>query len=124
MKRMFRFLLAVSLFGAIPLWIAWGWKMLLGFAAGSLVAGLNFFWLMRITNNFAAAIVNDANHPSGARLVFHYLTRFALITFAAFVIFKCSKASGYGYLYGLFTPVAALLCEAFYEGWVGLRHKL
>jgi len=91
---------------------------------GSGASVVNFFWLKRVVAGFTGAIVNDANRPSAGLLVFRYLVRFALITFAAFVIFKGSRASGYGFLAGLFLPVAALMCEAAYETWVAVRRKL
>lgn len=123
-RRALLFLLALAVLGTIALWAAYGGWLAAGFLLGSAASVVNFFWLKRAVAGFTAAIVSEANRPSGARLVFRYLVRFALITFAAFAIFKSSRTSGYGFLAGLFLPVAALMCEAAYETWVAVRRKL
>jgi len=122
--RALRFLIALAVIGTAVLWAVYGHMLAIGFVFGSATSSVNFLWLKRVVAGFTAAIVNDANRPSGARLVFRYLVRFALITFAAFAIFKSSRSSGYGFLAGLFLPVAALMCEASYEAWVAVRRKL
>lgn len=123
-KRAVRFILAISAVATVVLAIRYGGAVAIGYVLGSVVALVNFLWLKRVVAGFTAAAVQDAKRPSGALLVFRYLVRFALITFAAFAIFKGSKASGYGFLAGLFVPVAALMCEAAYEAWVAVRRKL
>ena len=123
-RRALRFLLALALAGTVVLWATFGGWLAAGFALGAAASAVNFFWLKRVVAGFTAAIVSDADRPSSARLVFRYLVRFALITFAAFAIFKSSRTSGYGFLAGLFLPVAALMCEAAYEAWVAVRRKL
>jgi hypothetical protein len=123
-QRAFRFLLALALLATPALWAAYDRFLALGFVLGSAVSIVNFFWLKRVVAGFTAAVVNDARRPSGALLAFRYLVRFALITFAAFAIFKGSRTSGYGFLAGLFMPVAALMCEAAYEAWMAVRRGL
>jgi hypothetical protein len=123
-RRAVRFMAALCVLATGVLWVVYGRVLALGFVLGSAAAAVNFFWLKRVVAGFTAAVSGDARRPSSALLVFRYLFRFALITMAAFVIFKSSRTSGYGFLIGLFVPVAALMCEAAYETWVAVRHKL
>lgn len=123
-KRAVRFILALSVIATVVLAFRYGGAVAIGFVLGCAAALVNFFWLKRVVAGFTAAAVHDPKRPSAGLLVFRYLVRFALITFAAFAIFKGSKASGYGFLAGLFVPVTALMCEAAYEAWVAVRRKL
>jgi hypothetical protein len=102
----------------------WGPAVALGFALGAIVGLVNLVWLKRVAAGFTGAVLNDPKRPSTARLVFRYFVRFALITLGALVIFKRSTASGYGFLAGLFVPVAALMCEAAYEAFIAVRRNL
>jgi hypothetical protein len=52
---------------------------------------------------------------SNSGLVARYLLRYAIVAAAAYVIFKSSPRSVYGFLGGLFLPVPAIFCEAAYE---------
>ena len=108
--RALRFLLAISVVTALGLLAYYGSMVALGFVLGAAAAAVNLFWLKRFVAGVTAAIVKDARRPSSVGMVFRYLVRFALITFAAFAIFKSSRTSGYGFLAGLFMPVAALMC--------------
>ena len=123
-KRALRFLAALSAIATVVITVRYGAVVGLGFVLGAAASVVNFLWLKRVVTGFTGAIVNDAKRPSSGRLVFRYLVRFALITFAAFVIFKSSRPSGYGFLAGLFLPVAALMCEAAYEAWMAIRREL
>jgi hypothetical protein len=123
-KRAVRFIVVLSVITTVLVGVHYGGAVAIGFALGCAAALVNFFWLKRVVAGFTAAAVHDPKRPSAGLLVFRYLVRFALITFAAFAIFKGSKSSGYGFLAGLFVPVAALMCEAAYEAWVAIRRKL
>ena len=123
-RRALRFLIALAVVMTGVLLVVYGRLLAFGFVLGSAVSVVNFWWLKRVVAGFTAAVANDARRPSGALLVFRYLVRFALITFAAFAIFRGSRSSGYGFLAGLFMPVAALMCEAAYEAWVAVRRGL
>ena len=50
-----------------------------------------------------------------------FLARYAIVAAAAYVIFRSSRGALGGLLAGLFLPVAAIFCEAFYEVAVALR---
>lgn len=123
-RRALRFLIALAAGGTVVLWVRYGGWLAIGFVFGSAASVVNFFWLKRVVAGFTGAIVRDESRPSTGLLVFRYLVRFALITFAAFAIFKSSRISGYGFLAGLFLPVAALMCEAAYETWMAVRRGL
>ena len=123
-RRAMRFMAVLCVLVTGVLWVVYGRVLAFGFVLGCAASALNFLWLKRVVAGFTAAVSGDARRPSGGLLVFRYLVRFALITFAAFVIFKSSRTSGYGFLIGLFVPVAALMCEAAYETWVAVRRKL
>ncbi len=49
-----------------------------------------------------------------------FLLRYVLMGVGAYVILSVSPASLYGFLAGLFLPVAAIACEAAYELYVAL----
>jgi ATP synthase I chain len=122
--RATRITIALSIVATVAAGLRWGLAVAAGFALGAGVALVNLLWLKRVVAGFAAAVLNEPKRPSGARLVFRYFVRFALITLGALAIFKSSTASGYGFLAGLFVPVAGLMCEAAYEGWMAVRRNL
>lgn len=123
-ERATRITIALSIVAAVAVALKWGFAIAAGFALGAAAALVNLLWLKRVVAGFTAAVLDEAKRPSGARLVFRYFVRFALITLGVLVIFKSSTASGYGFLAGLFVPVAALMCEAAYEGWMAVRRNL
>ena len=57
---------------------------------------------------------------SSGGVVLRFLLRYVLMALGAYVIFTVSPASLYGLLAGLFLPVAAIVCEAAYEGWAAV----
>ena len=92
----------------------------LGFACGSAVAYLNFFWLKRVVTALADRATQSGETQSSQGVVLRFLLRYVLMGLGAYVIFTVSPASLYGLLAGLFLPVAAIACEAAYELWVAL----
>ena len=119
--RMLRVLL---IFGALltPL-AAWCFGLIpaIGFAAGSLIAYLSFRSLNKAVQGLAARIV-DAHQPErGYSLVSRFFLRYLLAGIVAYVIFTSSSQAFQGFLFGLCTPVAAMLVEAGYEAYAALR---
>ncbi len=102
-------------------WWRYGWKVAAGFALGCLIAYVNFHWLKRVVNAMGERITGGGGRQSGSGIVLRFLLRYAFIAVGAYVIFKISPASLYGLLAGLFLPVAAILCEAAWEGYMALR---
>jgi hypothetical protein len=119
--RMLRFLL---IFGSIfALGTAWryGWAAGLGFAAGTTVSYLSFRSLNRAVLSLASRIV-DAKRPASAfSLVNGFFLRYLLAGIVAYVIFTSSSQAFRGFLFGLCTPVAAMLMEAGFEVYAALR---
>jgi len=102
-------LLAVVL--TIALGLKTAWPVAAGFLIGSAIAYLNFRWLKATVIALTDAVTTHAAKPS---VVFRFLTRFVLITVAAYVIFVSYPIAFHGFLAGLFVPVLAILLEAVY----------
>ena len=101
--------------------ILYGWKVSLGVLLGCIVAWLNFVWLKQAIAALADKVTQSGRPKSAASTVAKFLLRYALVGLGAYVIFLSSRESLYGFLGGLFLAVAAILCEAAYEAYVGLR---
>jgi hypothetical protein len=115
-------LLAVLLpFGV---WWWFGWRTALGLGCGCLVAYLNFRWLKRGVEGLADRIVGTGKTQSAKGIVARFLLRYVLMGVVAYGILSVSPASLYGFLAGLFLPVAAIACEAAYEAYVALARGL
>ena len=119
-ERISRFMLALSVALSAAAWWRYGWRMALGFACGSAVAYLNFFWLKRVVSALADRATQSGQTQSSQGVVLRFLLRYVLMGLGAYVIFTVSRASLYGLSAGLFLPVAAIACEAAYELWVAL----
>ncbi len=141
LERIRRFMLGLGAAGTAAVWAVYGWPMGLGFLAGAAVAWANFYWLEqgvkalseRVTRADVEAGVSAPQgmkelestparrRITGAGIAARFLVRYALIALGAYVIFKSSPASLYGFLGGLFLAVGAILCEAGYEVYGALR---
>ncbi len=119
--RMLRFLLTLG--SIFTLGAAWrfGWKSALGFAAGSLVSYLSFRSLNKAVLSLASRIVDAKRPASGFSLVNGFFLRYLLAGIIAYVIFTSSSRAFRGFLFGLCTPVAAMLMEAGFEVYIALR---
>jgi hypothetical protein len=119
--RMLRFVLV---FGAVfSLGTAWrfGWIAALGFAAGAFIAYLSFRSLNKAVQSLASRIVDAKQPASGFSLVHGFFLRYVLAGIVAYVIFTSSSQAFRGFLFGLCTPVAAMLMEAAFEVYSALR---
>jgi predicted outer membrane lipoprotein len=107
--------------------VAW-WRLggytALGVSLGCAVAYLNFLWLERGVEGLANRIVGAGQTQSGKGIVARFVLRYALMGAVAYGILSVSPASLYGFLVGLFLPVAAIACEAAYEAYVALARGL
>ena len=124
LPRIQRCMLVVG--GLVP-WIGWlwfGWRTALGLVCGCAVAYLNFDWLKRGVEALGDRIVRAGKPQSGKGIVARFLLRYVLMGLAAYGILTVSPASLYGFLAGLFLPVAAIACEAAYEAYVALARGL
>jgi len=119
--RMLRFVLICG--AAFTLVAAWrlGLITALGFAAGASIAYLSFRSLNKAVQALAARIVEAHRPESGFSLVHGFFLRYLLAGAVAYVIFTSSPQAFRGFLFGLCTPVAAMLMEAGVEAYYALR---
>jgi hypothetical protein len=119
--RMLRFVLILGLvFAAYTTW-KYGRVTAIGFAAGAFIAYLSFRSLNKAVQALAARIVEAQRPESGFSLVHGFFLRYLLAGGVAYVIFTSSPQAFRGYLFGLCTPVAAMLLEAMVEAYYALR---
>ncbi len=120
-RRMLRSLLVVGLvFTLAALW-RFGLLIGLGFGAGALTAYVSFHSLSRAVEALAKRVVETNQPTQGPMLVARFTFRYVLAGIIAYVIFTSSAQAFRGFLFGLCTPVAALLVEAGCEAYVALR---
>jgi small-conductance mechanosensitive channel len=122
--RIGRIMLALALVLLAGAWLKFGLRCALGFALGCIIAYVNFYWLKRVISGFADRVTGATTAQTGGGIVFRFLVRYLLMAIAAYVILTVSPASLNGLLAGLFLPVAAILCEAVYEGYSALVRGL
>jgi hypothetical protein len=119
-----RMLRSLLILGALfTLGTAWrfGWITALGFAAGAFIAFLSFRSLNKAVQSLASRIVDAKQPASGFSLVHGFFLRYLLAGIVAYVIFTSSSQAFRGFLFGLCTPVAAMLVEAGFEAYTALR---
>jgi hypothetical protein len=119
--RMLRFIIILG--AAFEVCAAWRFGLAagLGFAAGTLIAYLGFRSLHKAVNSLAGRIVDAKRPDQGFSLVNGFFLRYFLAGIVAYVIFTSSSQAFRGFLFGLCTPVAAMLMEAGFEAYMALR---
>lgn len=120
-RRLFLVMLALLAAGAPVLWVRFGRGMGLSFIVGGLVSLLNFYWLKRILVSLADAVTLAGERRSPAGVIFRFVLRYLLIALVSYAIFKSSGMSLKGLCAGLSLPVGAVLFEAIYALYGGLR---
>jgi len=120
-SRMMRFVLILGgAFTAVAAW-RYGWILAIGYAAGALMSYFSFRSLNQAVEKLARRIV-DTHHPErGFALVHGFFLRYLLAGAAAYVIFTSSSQAFRGFIFGLCTPVAAMLTEAGFEAYSAVR---
>lgn len=93
----------------------------IGFAAGACIAYLSFRSLNKAVHALAARVVQSQRPESGFSLVNGFFLRYLLAGIVAYVIFTSSSEAFRGFLFGLCTPVGAMLAEAAFEAYSALR---
>ena len=118
---MLRFLLVLGV--VLAMVTAWRFGIIcgLGFATGAVIAYLSFRSLNRAVQALASRIVASGQPESGFSLVNGFFLRYLLAGIVAYAIFTSSSKAFRGFLFGLCTPVAAMLMEAGYEAYAALR---
>jgi hypothetical protein len=97
------------------------WVGAIGFAFGAAVSYVNFRSLTRGVEGLADRVVNQSSREKGGWIVFRFLVRYGLVGLTAYAIFKSSAMAFRGFLWGLCVPVAALMVEAVWEGYMAFR---
>jgi hypothetical protein len=119
--RMMRFVLILgAIFAALAAW-RFGWRIAVGFAAGAGIAYLSFRSLHKAVHALTGRIVQSHRPEGGFSLVSGFFLRYLLAGIAAYVIFTSSSLAFRGFLFGLCTPVGAMLLEAGFEAYMALR---
>jgi len=119
--RIRNFMLVLAPAFCAAAWIKFGGRTAAGLLLGCIIAYLNFQWLKRGVSGLADKVTNSGKRQSGKGIVARFLLRYALLGLAAYVILTSFPASLAGLFVGLFLPVAAIICEAIYEIFAGLR---
>jgi hypothetical protein len=109
--------------GVFTVLAAWrfGWRIAVGFAAGAFIAYLSFRSLNHAVQALASRIVEAHRPERGFSLVSGFFLRYLLAGAVAYVIFTSSSQAFRGFLFGLCTPVGAMLLEAVFEAYMALR---
>ena len=115
LPRIQRTMILIAVMLPIAAWVCFGWRTALGLGCGCVVAYLNFRWLKRGVEGLANRVVGAGKAQSSKGIVARFLLRYVLMGAVAYGILTVSPASLYGFLAGLFSPVAAIACEAAYE---------
>jgi hypothetical protein len=119
--RLLRNMLVASVLLLAPAFWFYRWAGAIGFAFGAAVSYVNFRSLTRGVEGLADRIINRHSREKGGWIILRFLVRYGLVGLAAYAIFKSSSLAFRGFLGGLCVPVAALMAEAVWEGYVAFR---
>ena len=119
--RVLRNMLVVSVLLIGPAFWFYRWAGSIGFAFGVAVSYVNLRSLTRGVEGLADRIVNRNSREKGGLIILLFVVRYGLVGAAAYAIFKSSSTAFRGFLWGLCVPVAALMAEAAWEGYMAFR---
>jgi len=119
--RVLRNMLVVSVLLIGPTFWFYRWAGSIGFAFGAAVSYVNLRSLTRGVEGLADRIVNRNSREKGGLIILRFVVRYGLVGAAAYAIFKSSPTAFRGFLWGLCVPVAALMAEAAWEGYMAFR---
>lgn len=121
--RVLRNMLVASLLLLGPAFWFYRWPGAIGFAFGAAVSYVNFRSLTLGVEGLADRIVNRNSREKGGRIVLRFVVRYGLVGAAAYAIFKSSSLAFRGFLWGLCVPVAALMAEGVWAGYMAFRRE-
>jgi len=121
--RVLRNMLVVSVLLIGPAFWFYRWAGSIGFAFGAAVSYVNLRSLTRGVEGLADRIVNRNSREKGGLIILRFVVRYGLVGAAAYAIFKSSPTAFRGFLWGLCVPVAALMAEAVWEGYMAFRRE-
>jgi hypothetical protein len=122
--RIRRFMLGISGLGVLLCGWFFGWPGIVGFMVGAVISYINHRWLEGMVEALGERVTTGQSSERGGLLVLRALLRYVSIGIAAYVIFKVSRAGLYGFLSGVFLPIAAVACEVGVELFKGLRQEV
>ncbi|MFL6301314.1 MAG: ATP synthase subunit I [Terriglobales bacterium] len=122
-RRISRMIVVLAFLLFLPVWWRFHWKFGFGFLTGCAAAYLNFAWLKRAVDGIVEKIALGRRAPSGAGLMRRFFGRYIVVALLAYVIFRGSSHALYGFCTGLFVPIAAAMCEGFYEAVTAIRNR-
>jgi len=120
--RVLRNMVVVSVLLLGPAFWLYRWAGSIGFAFGAAVSYANFRSLTRGVEGLTDRIVNRNSREKGGWIILRFLARYGLVGAAAYAIFISSSLAFRGFLWGLCVPVAALMAEAAWQGYIAFRH--
>ncbi len=129
-RRMYRDMWVLGSAGVAVCWFWLGARWAAGFAAGAVLSALNFHWLCSAVSSIAeklpgqgdgTADLRRARAPGPLGSAFRIMLRYALIGVVGYVIFMSSFVNLNAFFAGLFLFLGAVLIEAAYEIYCGLR---
>ena len=115
-------MLILMVAGIVTCLVLFRWPVTAGFAVGAAISYINQRWLERAISALGDRITNEQSTERGGLIVFRAMLRYVLIAAAAYVIFNVSLAGLYGFLGGVFLPMAAVACEVAVELVKALQH--
>lgn len=124
LARIRQFMIALGFTLSAATWWKFGRSAGLGFLLGCGIAYLNFHWLKSVVGGLADRVTNTGKTQSGTGIVARFLLRYVLLAGAAYAILTSFPASLRGLFAGLFLPVGAIACEALYELYAALAHRV
>jgi hypothetical protein len=122
LPRIRKFMLALAGLGTVVCLAFFRWPVTAGFVVGAVISFVNQVWLERAIEALGVRITTQQSRERGGLIVLRTLLRYVLIAGGAYVIFNVSLAGLYGFLGGVFLPIAAIACEVAVEVFVALRH--
>jgi hypothetical protein len=124
LKRIRKYLAAVSAVGFVVCLVLFRWPVAAGFLIGAIVSYVNHRWLERAVDALGERITAGESKERGGGIVLRAVLRYAFIAVGAYVIFNVSLAGLYGFLGGVCLPIVAVACEVAVEIFVTLRRGL
>ncbi len=124
LERVRKVMVVLGLLSPALAWAGFGFRSAIGVLLGCIIAYLNFQWLKNGVSGIADRVTNTGKPQSGKGIVARFLLRYVLLGLAAYAILTSFPASLRGLFAGLFLPVGAIVCEAVYELYAALAHRI
>jgi len=121
LHRIRRFILVLGVVGLVLSFARFGRVVAAGFLLGAVISYVNHVWLERVIAGLGERITTGQSRERGGVIVARAVLRYAFLAVGAYVIFKISLAGLFGFLGGICLTIAAVVCEAVVEIYVGLR---